>query len=533
MEYSDNFYSESESFYFPLSEDFEQPIMFFNNDENPLKSTEEFYSTLPPSWFEDADALLYNATSKDIDPVGDLSKPVPELSVSPELYYSNIDIGYPPVPDPQLTASLKAYDYSIEAGYLSMPVPELTVSPEPIDYNLNEWQYYSTDAEPTPILGFTLVQHAVGVGCVRSNSEKHLCTDHMEIGMTTLDILSNNVTQRSQELEITPAFESDQHVVENTSGYLISELPLYPITFDESIPDLSPIPITYPSSSFPVISNALPYPSSVETMSQFFPIRPESLPLYLSPAITISSQLFPSTPDASSDVLPYPSPMTTSSFPTTPQDRLYSSPEPCVPTVEHHPPPHLPSKKRGRKPKKNDNIPPTQQKPRRKFPNGRSSVRSQEWIDRYFSDGICRICKGGSSNNRLDRVLEHLVSAHFVQAVKNVQSFDTEQLLLEADVRRHFIGTEAQFEYTRRYINSVRCSYCPGDSSLVLRDKNIVDHLMKRHGRVKKQRVEEQKIQEERERLNELILVAKRGKFYSIHDQFLYGYPGGASSRLW
>ncbi|GJJ15159.1 hypothetical protein Clacol_009434 [Clathrus columnatus] len=342
----------------------------------------------------------------------------------------------------------------------------------------------------------------------------------MELGMTSLDIPLNNVMRKSQELEISPAFGFNQHVVENTSGYLISEPPLYPTTFDQSIPDLSPVSSTFSSSPyFPITPEVLPYLSLVETTtSQFYPIRPESLPPYLSPPVTIPTQSFPSTPDA----IPYPSPIPTgttcssSSFPITPRDQS-SSPPPLRP----------PSKKRGRKPKKDVNAPPTQQKPRRKFPNGRSALRSQAWIDRYFLDGICQICKGGSSKNRLDRVLEHLVSAHFVQAVKNVEFFDTEHLVLEAEVRQHFIGTQAQFEYTRRYINSIRCSFCPGDSSLVFRKENITEHL-DRHI----EKVGEQSIQEEKERLKE-ILVSKRKNFYSAHDQFLYDYPGGASSRLW
>ncbi|GJJ15158.1 hypothetical protein Clacol_009433 [Clathrus columnatus] len=152
MEYFDNF--NSDSLYLPLINGDSEPPIFFNNDEDLLESMEEFFSTLPPSWFEDADALLYNGKDIDIDadvsvvnidisdPVGDLSMPVPESSVSPEPYYSNIDIGYPPMPDPKLTASPESYDHSIEAGYPSMPIPELTVSPEPIDYKLSPHFWY-------------------------------------------------------------------------------------------------------------------------------------------------------------------------------------------------------------------------------------------------------------------------------------------------------------------------------------------------------------------------------------------------------
>ncbi|GJJ14195.1 hypothetical protein Clacol_008457 [Clathrus columnatus] len=205
---------------------------------------------------------------------------------------------------------------------------------------------------------------------------------------------------------------------------------------------------------------------------------------------------------------------TGSSFPTTPEDQPCTSHQTSISSRVKS---QLQlSKKPGRRTKKASDTPPNliQKKRSRKFPNGRAQVQSQFWLDECFSQGICQICKGGARRKRCDRLLEHLVSSHFIQPIKNLEVFDEEELAIEAVTRPHFIKTQAQFEYTREYINSVRCALCPGDTSLVFR--NFEQHLNTKHA-------EEASRDMEMDRLESL--VPEKRHWYDIHDRFLYNFP--------
>ncbi|GJJ15303.1 hypothetical protein Clacol_009579 [Clathrus columnatus] len=226
--------------------------------------------------------------------------------------------------------------------------------------------------------------------------------------------------------------------------------------------------------------------------------------------------------NVSSSFIPNSSPTTdcsSESFPTTPED-LPSSPSSSIPFSTappkiKHPCRSHPSKA-GRKPKKPAASYPAK---RRKSPKGRVRPQSQPWLDAvFFGKGVCKHCEGGSRSNRQDRLLEHLVSSHFIQPIKDMERYDRQELEDEAEYRLHYIKTRAQFEYTRRFIDLVKCSLCVKDTSLVFRDDNIVKHLESMHAKVDKTTREE-------ERIRLMGLRPDKKRWYNIHDKFLYEFP--------
>ncbi|GJJ15108.1 hypothetical protein Clacol_009383 [Clathrus columnatus] len=84
------------------------------------------------------------------------------------------------------------------------------------------------------------------------------------------------------------------------------------------------------------------------------------------------------------------------------------------------------------------------------------------------------------------RLLEHLVSVHFVQVIKNRNEYDAEYFAEQADLQPHFIATQTAFDYTRRFVDTVRCSFCSEDTSLVFRTPSIWNHLERSHAKTTK-----------------------------------------------
>ncbi|GJJ12873.1 hypothetical protein Clacol_007119 [Clathrus columnatus] len=116
--------------------------------------------------------------------------------------------------------------------------------------------------------------------------------------------------------------------------------------------------------------------------------------------------------------------------------------------------------------------------------NGRlqKALKSKAWIDTYFKNGkVCKLCGRGCKKGRIDWFLGHLVSVHFIQVIKNRTEYDAQRFAEEADLQPHFIATQTAFEYTRRFVNVVKCSLCLDDTSLILRTANIWDHLRRAH----------------------------------------------------
>lgn len=173
-------------------------------------------------------------------------------------------------------------------------------------------------------------------------------------------------------------------------------------------------------------------------------------------------------------------------------------------------------KKRARASKKAILIPEDERpkvKSRRKSPGGRPAIRSQEWLDLYFPNKrSCTLCGGGPADGRADRALEHLASTHIFQPVKNLDVFDAE-LLTRAT--HQLIQTEAQYAFVRSYIDSVRCTLCPRNTSLVVREENIKKHLATVHRSIPQSAQNEELKRVEGLRLN-------RKDWYSFHDAFLY-----------
>ncbi|GJJ09223.1 hypothetical protein Clacol_003445 [Clathrus columnatus] len=201
---------------------------------------------------------------------------------------------------------------------------------------------------------------------------------------------------------------------------------------------------------------------------------------------------------------------------------------PYTPTPLPQPQPLLrtrtPSKKRTHKAAKAPLTPTVTLGPK----NGtlRKVLKSKAWIDTYFKNRkVCKLCGGGCTEGRIDRLLEHLVSVHFVQVIKNRGEYDANHFAEQADLQPHFIATQTAFDYTRRFVDAVRCSFCSDDTSLVFRTPSIWNHLKKAHA---KTTIAIR--QEEVDRLG--ALEPDKKEFYSLHDKFLYHFPGGINSEI-
>ncbi|GJJ15070.1 hypothetical protein Clacol_009345 [Clathrus columnatus] len=201
---------------------------------------------------------------------------------------------------------------------------------------------------------------------------------------------------------------------------------------------------------------------------------------------------------------------------------------PYTPTPLPQPQPLLrtrtPSKKRTHKPAKAPLTPTVTLGPK----NGtlRKVLKSTAWIDTYFKNRkVCKLCGGGCTEGRVDRLLEHLVSVHFVQVIKNRGEYDVDHFAEQADLQPHFIATQTAFDYTRRFVDTVRCSLCSEDTSLVFRKPSIWNHLKRSHAKTTMAIR-----QEEADRLGALEPDEK--DFYNIHDKFLYHFPGGINSEI-
>ncbi|GJJ12861.1 hypothetical protein Clacol_007107 [Clathrus columnatus] len=156
----------------------------------------------------------------------------------------------------------------------------------------------------------------------------------------------------------------------------------------------------------------------------------------------------------------------------------------------------------------------------------RKALKSKAWIDTYFKNRkICKLCGGGCTEGRIDRLLEHLVSVHFVQVIKNRNEYDAGHFVEQADLQPHFIATQTAFDYTRRFIDVVRCSLCSDDTSLVFRTPSIWNHLKKSHAKTTNAIR-----QGEADRLG--ALEPDKEEFYNLHDKFLYHFPGGINSEI-
>ncbi|GJJ15095.1 hypothetical protein Clacol_009370 [Clathrus columnatus] len=201
---------------------------------------------------------------------------------------------------------------------------------------------------------------------------------------------------------------------------------------------------------------------------------------------------------------------------------------PYTPTAVPEPQPLLrtrtPSKKRTHKAAKGPLTPTVTPGPK----NGtlRKVLKSTAWIDTYFKNRkVCKLCGGGCTEGRVDRLLEHLVSVHFVQVIKNRNEYDAQHFAEQADLQPHFIATQTAFDYTRRFVDTVRCSLCSEDTSLVFRTPSIWNHLESSHAKTTKAIR-----QEEADRLG--ALKPDKREFYSLHDKFLYHFPGGINSEI-
>lgn len=147
----------------------------------------------------------------------------------------------------------------------------------------------------------------------------------------------------------------------------------------------------------------------------------------------------------------------------------------------------------------------------------RPVLRSQEWLDKYFPrKGQCQLCGSKLKRWREDRALEHLVSCHILQTVKNHVMFNK---IRPANTPRHkhFVQTEAQFTFVRTYIRDIKCSLCPRETSLIWRTRDIRVHLENMH-----RGMPESVRQLEMDRVN--ALKPDKSEWFNIYDKLLYNF---------
>ncbi|GJJ15911.1 hypothetical protein Clacol_010189 [Clathrus columnatus] len=343
--------------------------------------------------------------------------------------------------------------------------------------------------------------------------------------MPTYNIPQNNVMQQSQESGYRPASRPNQMVPRTPSGNVVLNTP-YTI---HTLPSTS-TPIPTPSWSrntprFPPSANGpIPTPPLFTNTPSFPPYNP-NLP---SNVPTPTPSWFHNTPSFPPYIPCLPSNVP---IPTQPGFPNISSfpPYPHVPTAVRRPRPDSesespsPPRKRGRKAAKAPLAPTGAPKTRQR----RGEVRSQIWLDTYFINKMkCKLCGGGCTERRTDRLLEHLVSVHFIQVIKNVAVYDADRLRVDWSFHPHFIASEAAFQYTRRFVDAVKCSFCVNDNSLVFRAPRIHAHLETNHIKDATPAARE----EEERRLK--VLEPDKAEFYNIHDKFLYEFPGGVNSEV-
>ncbi|GJJ15820.1 hypothetical protein Clacol_010098 [Clathrus columnatus] len=156
------------------------------------------------------------------------------------------------------------------------------------------------------------------------------------------------------------------------------------------------------------------------------------------------------------------------------------------------------------------------------------TLRSRAIVRKYIPTlgGFCSLCPIKKSKRIRfgprasdTRLLEHLVTQHLILPIKNMHEYNPEKLAdYAAKTRGHLIETKEQFDYTRKYVNDVKCRLRTSDVCLSFREKATIEHLWKSHWSS-----DEIIRQEEKKRLDDL--VPHPGDFYSLQDKFLYNFP--------
>lgn len=326
----------------------------------------------------------------------------------------------------------------------------------------------------------------------------------------------------------------------------------YPFTLtDTTIPPVALAPCSYPSqhnnlpqgAQFGQFQSPITIPPSLYSMPEIVPTTSTvTIPTTSHPSNPIQSRSYDPSPSSSFSSPPYPiTPIDNTAAPIT---LSWNPAFPLARQISKRTRTPLPSQKLVRTPKKVSSVfvpairKRQEQKPKRELSNKRAPIRSQEWLDKYFPNrGSCILCKedkarfkGKCENEesedeakgeenvsawRSDRALEHLVSSHIIQVIKNMERPGG----VPSRASAHLLETEAQLAFAREQIEKMRCSLCTTVStSLVFRKANVRDHLRKVHAELP-----ESVLQKELERLGDLM--PDRTEWYSYQDKFLYYFP--------